>query len=440
MALHPLQKLIHLHKKDAGYGIYSVCSANPFVIDAALSFAKTENSALIIESTSNQVDQYGGYTGMKPDDFRLFVHNRASKLAFPLDKLILGGDHLGPNVWQDESANSAIEKAIVQVKAYVKAGYSKIHLDTSMPCKDDSLPLSVEAVAERAALLCRAAEEASQEISTRIPLVYIIGSEVPVPGGAQEELEELAISKSHDVEQTISLTQKAFYNLGLQQAWERVISVVVQPGVEFSNSSVVKYAPAKAKDLSQTIDSYANLCYEAHSTDYQTRQSLTELVKDHFAILKVGPGLTFALREAIFSLAFIEKELYSTPSKKKLQSNIFTIIDTVMDDNPVYWKKYYLGDTEEQYYNRRFGLSDRIRYYLPDKNIEGALQKLLHNLTVQKIPDALLSQFLPEQYRKIRNSELENSPQLIIEDKIKLVLQDYSEACSAKNNYILLTS
>jgi len=437
MKVHPLQKLIRHHKKDSSYGIYSVCSANPIVIDSSLSFAKEENSLLIIESTSNQVDQYGGYTGMKPEDFKSFVYNRAKSLNFPLDKLILGGDHLGPNVWQNEPSESAMEKAAIQIRAYVKAGYTKIHLDTSMPCKDDKLPLATEIVAERAAFLCKIAEEASKENSPSKPLVYIIGSEVPIPGGAQEELDELSITRPDDVKNTISLTQNAFYNVGLRGAWEKVIAVVVQPGVEFSNSSVVNYDSTKAKDLSQTIVDYPNLCYEAHSTDYQTQENLARLVNDHFAILKVGPGLTFALREAIFALGYIEKELYTSSTLKNKQSKIFSVIDNVMDENPVYWKKYYLGDTDQQYYNRRFGLSDRIRYYLPDISINDALDILVNNLNNQIIPDALLSQFLPEQYKKIRNSEIENNPQALMADKIKQVLMDYSQACSARNNYLI---
>lgn len=436
MREHPLQKLIRYHKKDFSRGIYSVCSANPFVIDAAFSFAKEENSYLIIESTSNQVDQYGGYTGMKPLDFRSMVHKHADLCGFPLQKLILGGDHLGPNVWQNEASVTAMGKASVQIQAYAEAGYTKIHLDASMACKGDSLPLSKEIIADRAALLCKVAEETNDK-NLQNPLVYIIGSEVPVPGGAQEELDTLAVSKVEDVHETIELTKKAFYKLGLQQAWEKVIAVVVQPGVEFSNAAVVDYDSSKARALSRTIMDYPTLCYEAHSTDYQTRENLSKLVNDHFAILKVGPGLTFALREAIFALGYIEKELYPSVSAR---SDIFSVIDKVMDENPLYWKKYYSGDRDEQYYNRRFGLSDRIRYYLPDAQIKMSLNKLIDNLTVEKIPDALLSQFLPEQYLKIRRAEIGSNPRTLIMDKIKQVLVDYSKACSAKNNYRLLTS
>jgi D-tagatose-1,6-bisphosphate aldolase subunit GatZ/KbaZ len=42
------------------------------------------------------VDQFGGYTGMTPADFRGFVCQLADSLDFPQSQLILGGDHLGP--------------------------------------------------------------------------------------------------------------------------------------------------------------------------------------------------------------------------------------------------------------------------------------------------------------------------------------------------------
>ncbi|MFL1089387.1 class II D-tagatose-bisphosphate aldolase non-catalytic subunit, partial [Acinetobacter baumannii] len=92
---------------------------------------------VLIEATSNQVNQFGGYTGMQPADFRDFVYNIARTVGFPAERIILGGDHLGPNCWQDEPAAVAMEKSIDLIKAYVAAGFSKIHLDASMSCADD---------------------------------------------------------------------------------------------------------------------------------------------------------------------------------------------------------------------------------------------------------------------------------------------------------------
>jgi D-tagatose-1,6-bisphosphate aldolase subunit GatZ/KbaZ len=116
-------------------GICSICSANEYVLKAAFKKAIKDNSLLLIESTSNQVDQFGGYTGMKPVDFVAYVRSLAESVDFSTNRLILGGDHLGPNTWQKEPAEIAMEKASGLIHHYVKAGYTKIHLDTSMRCK-----------------------------------------------------------------------------------------------------------------------------------------------------------------------------------------------------------------------------------------------------------------------------------------------------------------
>ena len=66
------------------------------VLRACMQRAKETNSVLLIEATANQVDQYGGYTGMKPKDFMKFVEELAKIEGLSMDRIILGGDHLGP--------------------------------------------------------------------------------------------------------------------------------------------------------------------------------------------------------------------------------------------------------------------------------------------------------------------------------------------------------
>ena len=90
-------------------------------------------------------------------------------------------------------------------------------------------------------------------------------------------------------------------------AWARVVALVVQPGVEFDHHKVIDYAARRRRaQLARRIESEPGLVYEAHSTDYQTPAALAALVRDHFAILKVGPGVTFALRAALWALADIQ--------------------------------------------------------------------------------------------------------------------------------------
>ena len=301
-----MKTLIARHKAGEHIGICSVCSAHPLVIEAALAFDRNSTRKVLIEATSNQVNQFGGYTGMTPADFREFVFTIADKVGFARERIILGGDHLGPNCWQQENADAAMEKSVELVKEYVRAGFSKIHLDASMSCAGDPIPLAPETVAERAAVLCFAAESVATDCQ-REQLSYVIGTEVPVPGGEASAIQSVHITHVEDAANTLRTHQKAFIARGLTEALTRVIAIVVQPGVEFDHSNIIHYQPQEAQALAQWIEN-TRMVYEAHSTDYQTRTAYWELVRDHFAILKVGPALTFALREAIFALAQIEQE------------------------------------------------------------------------------------------------------------------------------------
>ncbi|HUH97349.1 MAG TPA: class II D-tagatose-bisphosphate aldolase, non-catalytic subunit, partial [Anaerolineales bacterium] len=283
-----LDELLAAQRRGERRGIPSICSAHPWVLRTAL---RQHPEVLLIESTCNQVNQYGGYTGMTPPAFLRYVRGLATEENYPFENIILGGDHLGPNLWQDESAERAMQKGETLIRDYVRAGFVKIHLDCSMRLADDPPgPLEVEAAAGRTARLAGVAEECS-----RGELRYVIGTEVPVPGGAPRHEEAVGVTKVEDAGQTIQATREAFCRAALEAAWERVIAVVVQPGVEFGDDFVLPYRPAAAKDLSRFIEGQA-MVYEAHSTDYQTRQALRHLVADHFAILKVGPALTFAFR------------------------------------------------------------------------------------------------------------------------------------------------
>jgi len=119
-----------------------------------------------------------------------------------------------------------------------------------MACADDPQALSDEVVAARAADLCQAAESVANSVSAPY---YIIGTEVPVPGGAHEDLQELAVTRVEDLARTIDIHRRVFEARGLEGAWDRVIGVVVQPGVEFDHARVIDYQPEKAKALSEAI-------------------------------------------------------------------------------------------------------------------------------------------------------------------------------------------
>jgi D-tagatose-1,6-bisphosphate aldolase subunit GatZ/KbaZ len=420
-----IREIMAQHKAGRSVGIYSACSAHSLVIEAALHQARRGSRSVLIEATSNQVNQDGGYTGMRPADFSRFVLAIAARLGVPSEQVLLGGDHLGPNCWQDLPAAEAMAKSEHLIADYVAAGFRKIHLDCSMSCADDPTPLTDAVVAARAVRLCAVAEEAWERAGGEAP-VYVVGTEVPVPGGAQEALTELALTEPAAAAATIDAHWHAFQSAGLQHVWPRVIGLVVQPGVEFDHHKVIDFQASRAADLAAVIEAQPYMLYEAHSTDYQTPENLRALVQRHFAILKVGPGLTFAMREALWSLDQIEREWLGTERSSQLRE---TVRDA-MAANPRFWNKYYLTDGLQLALDQQYSLSDRIRYYWPVPAVEAALNRLLANLDRSPPPLTLLSQYLPLQYQAIRAGRIRSCARDLVLYAIEGVLEQYSGACT----------
>lgn len=420
-----LTEFVADHKHDNRCGIFAVCSAHPMVLEAAMRHARDTQSILLVEATSNQVDQYGGYTGMTQADFREFAEQMADKHHLPRHQLVLGGDHLGPNRWQNAPAAEAMSQAEELIRHYVAAGFKKIHLDCSMSCADDPVPLTDEIVAARAARLASIAEQTRKDKQGSSDLVYVIGTEVPVPGGAHETLLTLEVTSPQAAKATLEAHRHAFEQQGLHDLWPRIIGLVVQPGVEFDHTHVIDYQPEKSLALSHTIEEFDTMVFEAHSTDYQTPLALQQLVQNHFAILKVGPALTFALREALFSLAAIEQELHLPYPCSGLRD----VLETVMLEHPEHWKHHYHGNNDACRLARSYSYSDRIRYYWPNDKINEAYSRLISNLADQPIPLPLISQYLPLQYTEVRAGRLEATPHELIIDHIQDVLRQYHAAC-----------
>lgn len=424
-----LLELVRRHRGGEAAGIYSVCSAHPLALRAALEHACATGGYALIEATSNQVNQEGGYTGLRPAQFRDLVLALADASGLPRERVLLGGDHLGPNAWQSRPANEALARAGVMVGEYVRAGYRKIHLDCSMSCAGDPPALADAIVAERTAVLCARAEDAWRE-SGGEPPVYVVGTEVPVPGGAQEDLHELAVTEPRAALATVAAHRSAFGARGLESAWERVIGLVVQPGVEFDHDRVIDYRPEKARRLSHCIGDLPNLVFEAHSTDYQVETALRALVRDHFAILKVGPAVTFALREAVWALDSIEHEWRGESRSAKVRATILQ----VMRDDPRHWRKYYQGTGTALDLQLQYSLSDRIRYYWPDPAVVAALERLRATFDNGTPPLALLSQYLPTAHAAVRAGELRPRMGDLVIHHIRQVLARYSRASNPQTS------
>jgi len=433
-----LHSILEKRKQGMRYaGIPSFCTANDLVIEACMKQAMRFDDYVLLEATANQVNQFGGYTGMRPKDYRNFVYQIADQIGFPREKIILGGDHLGPLTWQNEPEQDAMAKAIELVKLFVSAGFKKIHLDTSMRVADDdrSVALSTKTIARRGAILYKACEEAYQELKRTNPdeirPVFIIGSEVPIPGGAQEAEDSVSVTEPAAVEETLRVYREEFEAFGLSDAFENIIGIVVQPGVEFGDSDVFTYDRVKADALVQAMKAHEGIVMEGHSTDYQSPEALREMVEDGIAILKVGPALTFCLREGLFALSMMEKQL--VPEDK--QAHFIEVMEDTMMRNPGNWKKYYTGTEAEQALKRKFSFSDRCRYYFADQEIKDAIQKLFDNLSNVEIPMSMLHQYMPNQYAKVRSGALNLDPKALAEDCVVHLIEDYNYA--TKLNYMI---
>lgn len=407
-------------------GIASYCTANALVIEALLFHAKETQQPVLIEATANQVNQYGGYTGMTPQDFADFVFHIADQMGCDRNLIFLGGDHLGPLTFRDIPEEEAMEKAKELVREYVQAGFTKIHLDTSMKLVSDAKeqPLSTKVVAKRGAQLYQVCMEVLAGMKGTEKPVFIIGSEVPIPGGATEAEEGISVTKVADFIDTVETYQSVFTEQGLLDAWENIVAVVVQPGVEFGDSQVFSYNREEAKYLCDSLKSYPSLVFEGHSTDYQTKEKLKEMVEDGIAILKVGPALTFRLREALFSLSFMEDELIP----KDKQAGFIEVLEKVMLAEPENWIHHYHGTDEEIALARKYSYSDRCRYYLTNDRVQEAVKKLFQNFEQITIPLNLLHQFMPNQYEKVVRGELKNQARLLVYDAVLEVVATYEYA------------
>jgi D-tagatose-1,6-bisphosphate aldolase subunit GatZ/KbaZ len=419
-----LQRYLVNQRQGAKAGIYSVCSAHPWVIRAAAEQAAADGSLLLVEATSNQVNQFGGYTGMRPAEFRSFVQEHVGAAGVGAERLILGGDHLGPNPWRTLPAAEAMERAKAMVTEYARAGFGKIHLDASMACGGDPERLSDETVAERAATLCKASESACEPGNGP---VYVIGTEVPVPGGATHSVDEFEVTSVEAATYTLAVHKRIFAEQGLAEAWPRVVALVVQPGVEFDHDAVVSYDRKKVTALVEWLRAQPEqIVFEAHSTDYQLPRAYVEMVEDGFAILKVGPALTFAMREALGALEDMESQLVAQDDWSRLSS----VIEETMLREPKDWLPYYAGSLSEQKLLRRYSYSDRVRYYWHRPEIAVAVDRLVANLSKVKIPEGMLSLYLPGQYLRLRMREINGDPVALIVDKVRDVLRTYAVACN----------
>lgn len=413
--------LIARNRAGEAIGLPCFCTANEHVLRAVLAHAAKTGHPTVIEATCNQVNQQGGYTGMTPQDFMTWLRVLAGGAGVPMDQLIVGGDHLGPNPWKLEPVEQAMEKAREMVRLYVQAGFTKIHLDASMACGGEPNPTFAQ-IAERAADLCAVAEAHAPDPTQ---LIYIIGTEVPIPGGETDEPDALDVTSVARFNDTIQTHREAWAAKGLGAAWPRIVSVVTQPGVDFGHTSIYPFVPEKAQPLSKAILQEPGLTYEAHSTDYQATSALADLVQANFFFLKVGPELTFRFREAVWALASLAEQLGLDPS-----DDIRGVLHDRMRTNPGHWRDYYSGTTQDVELQKVYSYSDRIRYYWADPQVAQALDRLITFLTNTPPPETLVSQA----FAGLEFGAIPTKPGALIEHHVQRCIGRYFEAAGHQAN------
>ena len=352
-----LRNVVKRNRAGVAAAIPSVCSAHPDVLRASLLLAETLDREIVIEATSNQVNQFGGYTGMTPADFVTFVTDLANETATARERIVFGGDHLGPQAWRAAGAETAMARADHMVADYVEAGFGKIHLDCSEGCAGETAQLGDDVTASRSARLARICCSINPDV------LFVVGTEVPPPGGARvDEDGDIPPTSPDAARRTLHEHDGAFGDLS-----EKIGGLVVQPGVEFGPTHVHAMPLDRDPGLILALSEHPNVCLEAHSTDYQKADVFPRLASMGFAFQKVGPALTFAYRKALYALDQVRTE------KGALQA----ALEEVMTEDPSYWQGHYSGDEAALFHQRHFGLADRIRYYWPQPKAQKAVQDLL---------------------------------------------------------------
>lgn len=403
-----LRQVIAQNRAGAMVAIPSVCSAHPDVLRASLRLAQRLDRAVVIEATSNQVNQDGGYTGLTPAGFISFVNALADETRTDRARIVFGGDHLGPQAWRTLPAAQAMDKARVMVAGYVAAGFTKIHLDCSEGCAGEPAQLTDAQTVPRAADLARVASAVAQD------LLFVVGTEVPPPGGARnEDHTDIPATRPANARATLDAHISAFADLG------EIGGLVVQPGVEFSPMSVYHLPLARDPGLRDAIAHHPGVCLEAHSTDYQHAAAFPRLAELGFAFQKVGPALTFAYRQAVYALDQLRADAgWGDPV-------IRPEMERLMLANPANWQGHYHGSAASLHLQRHFGLADRIRYYWPQTGAQKVVNRLLADLGARAIPAPLLWQHFAPQVLDRADVIGGPLPHALIAAQIELALDPY---------------
>jgi D-tagatose-1,6-bisphosphate aldolase subunit GatZ/KbaZ len=302
------------------------------------------------------------------------------------------------------------------VADYAAAGFSKIHLDCSEGCAGEPAQLPDAVTAARSAALAATALAAAPDPAQ---LLFVIGTEVPPPGGARtDDHGDIPPTTPEAAAATLVAHADAFRALNLPL--DQIGGLVVQPGVEFSPMEVHPLPLARDPGLLGALKDWPGLCLEAHSTDYQDPQVYPRLASLGFAFQKVGPALTFAWREALYALDTLRVQCGWASGPGLVDE-----MEAIMLADPGYWQGHYRGDSAELRVERHFGLADRIRYYWPQPTAQAAVGRLFADLDGRNLPEpALLAHFARAEIASARQAP-HSLPRALALARVQSALRPY---------------
>ncbi len=389
-----IQSVIEQNRDGATIGLPCFCTANEMVLRTLFECCATHDVPAVIEASSNQVNQDGGYTGMSAADFSQWIGLLSAEYGVANERLVMSGAHLGPRPWSHLSPKDALDKTKNLVKDFAAAGFRKIHLDAPVACNEEQQP-DLQTLATRTARLCEIAEKHSPHPDQ---LVYVLTAPMTEPAFESNFSTEAhrapPATNAEQLNTTLAAYQEAFIKQGLRHAWTKVVSIDAYLGIGFDHFSVHPLRENPIRRLSTEIMKHDGLSLSATSVDYQSSRNLSTLVENHVVFLKTGPELTFRMRESIFALATIAQQIAVTDTP-----DIIAVIDSAIIEHPADWAPYFTGDIAIRKQLHHYSFSDRLRYYWNFPDVRSQLLKFISSLDTIKLPEALVSQhFLAKEF------------------------------------------
>lgn len=386
----------------------SFCTSNEDVIETIICFCKKFRLPILIESTSNQVNQFGGYSKLTPSQFKLKIEKIASKHSLNKKEIIFGGDHLGPLPWNKYNNKLALRRGSALVKLYIKSNFKKIHVDTTMKLKNDK-SLNKKKIKDRTKTILRGLK--NKRINK---LIFVLGSEVP-PAGGEKFKRKYKNNLFNEIVEEVKLYKSILKELKLSKE----LNLVVDTGMSFTDNKVYSSKKNSLKLLNK-ISKQMRVKYEAHSTDYQSLKELKKLRMNNFKYLKVGPELTYYFTKAILLMSKIEDKYFKNTSE--INKKIFE----TLEKKKQFWIDYYPAKNLKKVL---YGKFDRLRYYWNEPIVIKSKKKLYKN--INKLEQKLIFKELGIKNKSLySNTKYNDNSKIIINSFLYKSIRKYYRACN----------